>query len=442
MAWWEYKRPRCSLIQSCLLLMLSGMCGFIFMYHNSNQCGIGDIQSESDSTRSKSCRDVFYAHLKLKADYEGKVNCPGIVRGDLVAIHQGIKLKQKTRKRNVHFNEFSYINMTKDCTYFREYRQYIGFPMSREEEEFPIAYSMVVHEKIEMFERLLRAIYAPQNIYCVHVDEKSPIVFKEAVKAITSCFGNVFIASKLVRVVYATWSRVQADLNCMKDLLQNKVQWKYLVNTCGTDFPLKTNAEIVRALKSLNGKNSMESEKPTSYKIRRWEFHFEVGDSISQTAIRKSPPPISSPIFTGNAYIVVSRNFVQHVLKNPLAKKLIEWVKDTYSPDEHLWATLNRMPGVPGSFPFSDKYQQSDMSALPRTVKWIYNEGDISNGADYPACTGTHRRSICIYGIGDLNWLLQQHHLLANKFDYDVDDIVIQCLEEYLRYKSVYRKEQ
>lgn len=28
---------------------------------------------------------------------------------------------------------------------------------------------MVVHEKIESFE-LLRAVYAPQNIYCVHVD--------------------------------------------------------------------------------------------------------------------------------------------------------------------------------------------------------------------------------------------------------------------------------
>jgi hypothetical protein len=54
---------------------------------------------------------------------------------------------------------------------------------------------MVIHEKIEMFERLLNAAYTPQNVYCVHVDMKSPEPFIKAVEAITSCFPNVFVAS-------------------------------------------------------------------------------------------------------------------------------------------------------------------------------------------------------------------------------------------------------
>lgn len=49
-------------------------------------------------------------------------------------------------------------------------------------------------------------------------------------------------------------------------LAQSSVPWKYLLNTCGTDFPIKTNAEMVLALKMLNGKNSMESEIPSEYK--------------------------------------------------------------------------------------------------------------------------------------------------------------------------------
>ncbi|XP_078506996.1 beta-1,3-galactosyl-O-glycosyl-glycoprotein beta-1,6-N-acetylglucosaminyltransferase 3-like [Lissotriton helveticus] len=301
---------------------------------------------------------------------------------------------------------------------------------------------MVVHGQIEMFERLLRAIYTPQNIYCVHVDDKSPEVYKQAVRAIVSCFPNVFVASKLERVVYASWLRVQADLNCMEDLLKSQVPWKYLLNTCGTDFPIKTNAEIVRTLQVLNGKNSLESEKPSESKRGRWAFHYEVHDSIVKTEVQKSPPPIKSPMFTGNAYFVVSREFVEYIFrKDTDVEKLLEWVKDTYSPDEHLWATLNRMPEVPGSSPYNSKYEMSDMNSMARVVKWVYLEGKISDGAPYPPCTGTHRSSVCVYGAGELKWLLQQHHLFANKFDPTVDNIVIQCLEEYLRLKALYGTE-
>ncbi|KAM4677851.1 beta-1,3-galactosyl-O-glycosyl-glycoprotein beta-1,6-N-acetylglucosaminyltransferase 3-like [Discoglossus pictus] len=300
---------------------------------------------------------------------------------------------------------------------------------------------MVIHENIEMFERLLRAIYAPQNIYCVHVDEKSPDIFKKAVSAITSCFDNVFVASKLEKVVYASWSRVQADLNCMEDLLKSDVQWRYLLNTCGTDFPIKTNAEMVRALKALNEKNSMQSEETPAHKKLRWKFHYEIDNEISKTKRIKSPPPDNITMFSGNAYIVITRDFVKYLFENPLVMKLMEWEKDTYSPDEHLWATINRMPGVPGSVLPHKKYHKSDMNAIARLVKWVDVAGDISKGAPYTHCTGVYRRLVCVYGIGDLPWILQQQHLFANKFDPKVDNHVIRCLEQYLRHKTLYGKE-
>ncbi|KAG8575929.1 hypothetical protein GDO81_009709 [Engystomops pustulosus] len=302
---------------------------------------------------------------------------------------------------------------------------------------------MVIHEKIEMFERQLRAIYAPQNIYCIHVDEKSPEIFKKAVRAISSCFDNVFVASKLEKVIYASWLRVQADLNCMGDLPKSDVQWKYLLNTCGTDFPIKTNAETVMALKSLKGKNNMESTKTSESKKARWFFHFEVSEakkSISNSHLQKTSPPIKIPMFSGGAYIVVTRDFVKYVLESPEIQHFIEWEKDTYSPDEHFWATLNRMPEVPGSVHFNEKYDLSDLNAISRLVKWSYHEGDVAKGASYPPCTGIHFHSICIYGSGDLHWMLKQHHLFANKFDPTVDDVAIQCLEEHLRQKALLKK--
>ncbi|KGL77295.1 Beta-1,3-galactosyl-O-glycosyl-glycoprotein beta-1,6-N-acetylglucosaminyltransferase 3, partial [Tinamus guttatus] len=316
------------------------------------------------------------------------INCSAIVRGDVAALQAAALSRLEVANRKVPRLPEEYLNLTRDCGYYKAMRRFIEFPLSLEEAEFPIAYSMVIHDKIEMFERLLRSLYAPQNLYCIHVDSKSTATFQEAVRAIAACFPNVFVASRLENVVYASWSRLQADLNCMQDLLQSPIPWRYLLNTCGTDFPIKTNAEIVRTLKLLQGQNSMESTKPSILKQQRWQYHHEVTHSIFRTATKKAPPPHGYPMFTGNAYFVASRAFVEHLFQSPTVQQFLEWAKDTYSPDEHVWATLNRMPGVPGAVPYHNKFELSDMNAVARLVKWQYLEGDISKGAPYPPCTG------------------------------------------------------
>ncbi|XP_041794091.1 beta-1,3-galactosyl-O-glycosyl-glycoprotein beta-1,6-N-acetylglucosaminyltransferase 3 [Chelmon rostratus] len=371
---------------------------------------------------------------QFSADLPG---CLAIISGDTEGRKSKLAELLASRKREKPLSEDFYINETQDCPAYIKKRGFITVPLSEEERDFPIAYSMVIHEKIEMFERLLRAIYTPQNIYCVHVDQKSTVKFKRAVKAIVSCLPNVFVASRIERVVYASWSRVQADLNCMKDLLSSQVQWRYMLNTCGSDFPIKTNREMVQTLKVLNGRNTMESETTNDYKKGRWQYHYNVTDSVIRTDVKKSPPPISSPMFSGSAYFVVTRAFVKHVMEDREVQKLLEWERDTYSPDEHLWATLQRMPSVPGSVPANSKYDASDMLALARVVKWSYLAGEVRDGAPYHPCTGTYRRAVCVYGSGDLQWLLRQQHLLANKFDPEVDDTAIRCMESVLRFKAL-----
>ncbi|KAG9280997.1 beta-1,3-galactosyl-O-glycosyl-glycoprotein beta-1,6-N-acetylglucosaminyltransferase 3 [Astyanax mexicanus] len=372
------------------------------------------------------------SHL-IKQDSAELHACSAIIQGDMDGVDNLYFSKLlASKKRTSLLTESYYLSATKDCPAYISERGFLTTPLSIEERDFPIAFSMVIHEKIEMFERLLRAIYSPQNIYCVHVDTKSSKEFMEAVKAITSCLPNVFVASKLESVVYASWSRVQADINCMQDLLKSSVQWRYLLNTCGADFPIKTNAEMVRTLKQLNGRNSMESEATNDYKKQRWVYQHNVTTSVIRTSIKKTDPPIKSPMFTGNAYFVVSREFVEHMFSSPEILNFMEWEKDTYSPDEHMWATLQRMPNMPGSNPPNGKYDESDMLAIARLVKWSYLEGDLRKGAPYPPCTGAHRHAVCVYGAGDIKWIVRQKHLFANKFDPEVDDIAIKCLEAYL----------
>lgn len=126
------------------------------------------------------------------------------------------------------------------CKDYRIQSHYITSPLSKEEAAFPLAYVMVIHKDFDTFERLFRAVYMPQNIYCVHVDEKATSEFKKSVWQLLSCFQNAFLASKIEPVVYAGISRLQADVNCIKDLAASEVPWRYTINTCGQDFLLKT----------------------------------------------------------------------------------------------------------------------------------------------------------------------------------------------------------
>ncbi|XP_036303558.1 N-acetyllactosaminide beta-1,6-N-acetylglucosaminyl-transferase isoform X6 [Pipistrellus kuhlii] len=256
------------------------------------------------------------------------------------------------------------------CRDYLTQSHYITSPLSAEEVAFPLAYVMVIHKDFGTFERLFRAIYMPQNVYCVHVDEKATAEFKKSARQLLSCFPNAFIASKTESVVYAGMSRLQADLNCLRDLVASSVPWKYAINTCGQDFPLKTNKEIVQHLKGFKGKNITPGVLPPAHAIGRTKYvhHEHIGKDgsfVRKTNVLKTSPPHQLTIYFGTAYVALTREFVNFLFRDKRAIDLLHWSKDTYSPDEHFWVTLNRIPSVPGSMP------NASWTGNLRAVKWI-----------------------------------------------------------------------
>ena len=341
------------------------------------------------------------------------------------------------RKQNVEDADEKLINLTKNCSLFIKSRGYDKVCLTEEEKDFPLAYSLVVHKSAVMVERLIRAVYSPNNIYCIHYDQKSSAQFTAAMEGLAQCLPNVFIASKRETVYYTTITRLKADLNCLSDLLASQVKWKYVINLCGQDFPLRSNIELVSELKKLNGTNMLETSRPSEQKKERFTFHYELKDvdstfkkSLEKTEQLKTPPPHGIEMFVGNAYFVLSRDFIVHVDSSVVVKDFLGWSEDTFSPDEHYWATLVRLPGVPGEVPRSQP-DITDLMSKTRLVKWHYLEENL-----YPPCSGEHVRSVCIYGAAEMYWLLNYGHWFANKFDPTVDSIIIQCLEEKLKEKQ------
>ena len=143
-------------------------------------------------------------------------------------------------------------NLHHSCDQYKRLRGYITSPLSEEEEKFPIAYSLVIYKDLDWAERLLRAIYRPQNYYCVHLDQKVHRDIRKAFKSITACFENVFLASKTTNVGWGLFSVLEPELTCMNDLWKFQ-KWRYLINLTGQEFPLKTNKELVKILKTYHG---------------------------------------------------------------------------------------------------------------------------------------------------------------------------------------------
>ena len=126
--------------------------------------------------------------------------------------------------------------------------------------------------------------------------------------------------------------------------------------------------------------------------------------------------------FGGSAYLVATREFIDWSLHNETIKSIFEWSRDTFSPDEMIWASIARMRGAPGfrhphvkwdlnelQVKYGRKTESfENLQSLTRVVKWHSFE-DIAqvpeNERVYPKCHGYHKRTICVYGTGDVGWV-------------------------------------
>ena len=213
----------------------------------------------SDSSRKTSPTYGDIPQLRVR-----EVNCGKLMMGDQCEqekadIYQTQCPKIVRSDKEIYSEALNCSKFLSDCRYIRK-------PVSEEEAKFPISYSILLFKDVEQFERLLRAIYRPQNFYCIHVDKKSEKSVQDAVGAIVECLENAFMAPEQFDVKWGTFTVLAPELSCMTELLKYK-KWKYFINLTGQEFPLKTNWEIIEILKIFNGSNNIEGT------IKGFVFH-------------------------------------------------------------------------------------------------------------------------------------------------------------------------
>ena len=312
-----------------------------------------------------------------------------------------------------------------DCDKLIENHGYLKFPVSKEEMEFPLAFGIKMHQNAEQAEQLLRTIYRPHNIYCIHVDKKADNKTYSIMSKIGGCLPNVIVIRERETVVYASYALVRAELKCMNAVTESEIKWKYYINMAGQEFPLRTNWEMVTILKGLKGVNDIESYTHPVYLDWRIQKRYSVfGNSLAETGI-KGQFPYKMEISKGSAYGLFTKGFVEFLLNDRVAKKVMEYFNDTFAPEENVWATLNTLPWAPGGYPMEVRHMMGTF--MSRAVIW---------SGDSPKCHGNFVRGICVFKSGDLDWLVKRPEFFANKFDQTLDANVLNCLENWYRTKA------
>lgn len=85
-----------------------------------------------------------------------------------------------------------------DCNSIMERNNFHMAPMSKEENQFPLAYARNVFADYRFLEIVLSSTYAPQNFYCFSVDGKAPPLFRKRMNALSMCLENVHVTNLMI----------------------------------------------------------------------------------------------------------------------------------------------------------------------------------------------------------------------------------------------------
>uniref|UniRef100_A0A915DZX9 Uncharacterized protein n=1 Tax=Ditylenchus dipsaci TaxID=166011 RepID=A0A915DZX9_9BILA len=331
------------------------------------------------------------------------------------------------------------------CAALKEKLTFFDRPLSQEEKEYPLAYGMLVYDNAMQIYLLLSAIYQPQNAYCIAVDAKSSDQFKADMDLLADCFPNIFVM-QISQVEWYTYSVVRGVWNCLKYLSQLDHPWKYYQYLSGVDLPLKTNLEMVRIFKQLNGTVNTDIRSIPLDRIQR--------------VVNKSSP---LKLYKSSLSALLSRESIDGMTQSQKVRDLLIFAQQLDCPDEALWATILGNPEelvLPGTFNGSAFYNRTleEQQRLPRRcgyqekANWIRNvtvEEPFALRSFYISryqvwvftpntrCHGKYTHFSCVYGILDLSELIARPELVAHKFYLSVEPACYFCIYHLVRQRAL-----
>ena len=377
-------------------------------------------------------------------------DCKKLMAGDETEAKQ---IERASKQWKGALSDTAFLTRTQHCSQLRKtftdtlYNTFL-------EQRFPLAFTFVVHNSPQQVFRLLKLLYRPQNTFCIHYDIKTSANVRQIFDNIAKCFNNVMIASKLEDVIWGFNTIMEAQMNCLRDLHKYRtvqpatLKWRYVINLCGKELPLASNKELVSHLVALKGSSSVVPRKVelSDKEVRkRTQFKAVLNRKRSRavtSSIPLGPIPFNITLYKGSSYNAFSYAFVNFILTDSTVKAIHKFFMDCKNPEEHFFASVYMMPGVPGGY--NPKLSKGHHYFRVARAIWCFSGRECLFGIH---CHGQVLHEVCITNSADLpaimSTLEQDGYMFHNKYFSEMDHTIMDCLEERIVAKNQeeYRKE-
>ncbi|GMR39750.1 hypothetical protein PMAYCL1PPCAC_09945, partial [Pristionchus mayeri] len=108
------------------------------------------------------------------------------------------------------------------------YHSEFGFDKSapsQEEIDFPLAYSVLAHNRFKQLLLTLSSVYELHNQFCISIPSNAEQSFIHLVHGLADCFPNIYV-QQAGPISWASYEIMRVTYNCMGYLVKNQ-KWKY-----------------------------------------------------------------------------------------------------------------------------------------------------------------------------------------------------------------------
>ncbi|XP_044597603.1 xylosyltransferase oxt isoform X3 [Cotesia glomerata] len=215
-----------------------------------------------------------------------------------------------------------------------------------------IAFLLTVNGRASrQVKRLIKILYDPSHFYYIHVDARQDYMYREMLKVEKVCRNkNIKVARGLNLRHASIWggaSLLTTLLTSAQQMLQHSPHWDFLVNLSESDFPIKSNRQLVDFLTWNRGYNFVKSH---GREVQRFiskqgldKTFVECEARMWRLGDRKLPKGIQ--IDGGSDWVALSRDFVEYVARpkpDDLVAGLLKVFQYTLLPAESFFHTVLR----------------------------------------------------------------------------------------------------
>ncbi|XP_030570875.1 xylosyltransferase oxt [Drosophila novamexicana] len=301
-------------------------------------------------------------------------------------------------------------------------------PAPGEEQRVRIAFLLTLNGRaLRQVHRLLRALYAPQHVYYIHVDARQDYLYRKLLE-LEPKFPNIRLARKRFSTIWGGASLLTMLLQCMQDLLQSNWEWDFVINLSESDFPVKTLDKLVDFLSANRDRNFVKGHgRETQRFIQKQgldKTFVECDTHMWRIGDRKLPAGIQ--VDGGSDWVALSRPFVNYVT-NPakddtLLQALLQLFRHTLLPAESFFHTVLRNTQHCHSYVDNNlhvtnwKRKQGCKCQYKHVVDWCGCSPNDFKPEDWARLLATEQKSL----------------FFARKFEPIINQAVLLQLEEWL----------